>query len=240
MKIVEGLAAGDLADLVLPVVSIDEFESKIDDDAVVVGFYVKHELAAKDLNRFIQKSAMAILDTEVSVAANENGYFMVFVEILRNTETENKILSIIADVTALTNIEDWQFTYYKHEKVFKLDKTILHVLLRTDPKPNAEEDLAESLKSFVSNSNVRTLSLNEGNVIIGDGRSTHRFKTTLYESFDEFSKHYQHVSNMNFRKDFDFMVENLQRIFGHDYAVYKAEEGYAVVSETGKTAHFVL
>ena len=55
----EGLKEGDLAELVLPMISIDEFESKLDDDSIVVAFYVGDRDPSQDLNRFIQKGADA-------------------------------------------------------------------------------------------------------------------------------------------------------------------------------------
>jgi len=65
----EGLREGDLADLVLPMISVDEYESRIDkSQAIVIGFYVQDENAANDLNRFVQKSALPLLGTEVSRA----------------------------------------------------------------------------------------------------------------------------------------------------------------------------
>ena len=77
----EGLRPDDLEDLVLPILSIDEYESKIEDDGIVVGFYTQYKDPANDLNRFIQKSAIDILDSEVSPAPTEDGYFIVFVEL---------------------------------------------------------------------------------------------------------------------------------------------------------------
>jgi hypothetical protein len=56
-KLYEGMWSGDLADLVQPLVSIDEYASKIDPNAIAVGFYVQDKDAADDLNRFIQKVA---------------------------------------------------------------------------------------------------------------------------------------------------------------------------------------
>ena len=36
----EGLKELDLQDLVLPLVSVDEYESKIDEEAIVVAFFI--------------------------------------------------------------------------------------------------------------------------------------------------------------------------------------------------------
>ena len=64
--LLEGMREGDLEDLVLPMVTIDEYASKLDENAIVLGFYVQDRDAAEDLNRFVQKSPVEMLDTEVS------------------------------------------------------------------------------------------------------------------------------------------------------------------------------
>lgn len=84
-KLTEGMRRGDLADLVLPLISVDEYDSKVDEkEAIVFGFYVHDRGAADDLNRFLQKSAVPLLDTEVSPAPDQHGFYMVFIEFLDN------------------------------------------------------------------------------------------------------------------------------------------------------------
>lgn len=137
----EGLKAGDLASLVIPLISIDEFESKIEDNAVVLGFYVKDEEPAVDLNRFIQKSSVGILDTEFSNTATDDGYYMVFVEIARNSETPLKIYRILKSLIPLIDvgINDWQFTIYHHDGVYDLTPRRLEIMLRVEPKETDDE-----------------------------------------------------------------------------------------------------
>lgn len=130
----EGMREHDLKELVIPMLSIDEFESKVEDDAIVVGFFVKDSDPADDLNRFIQKSPVVLLDTDVSPAPNEDGYFMVFVEIDRDKTFKDKLFTILDEVANLVDIEptDWSFTCYGHEGVFELDEHNAYVLVRTE------------------------------------------------------------------------------------------------------------
>jgi hypothetical protein len=107
-NLIEGLRHGDLEDLVLPFISLDEYESNIDDSAVVVGFYVNEKGAAEDLNRFIQRSAVELLDTQISPAPDSQGYFMVFVELLNNAKLAENVENILEEVAALTKIENWK------------------------------------------------------------------------------------------------------------------------------------
>ena len=74
-KLKEGMRENDLDDLVLPLITIDEYVSKIGDDkeVIVVGFFVEDEDPANDLSRFIDRSVTNILDTDVSPVPNEEG-----------------------------------------------------------------------------------------------------------------------------------------------------------------------
>jgi hypothetical protein len=111
-KLLEGMWQGDLNDLVLNTISIDEYDSKVDEKAIVIGFFVHDIDAANDLNRFIQKSTIDILYAEVSPAPDQRGYYIVFVEFLRNKQLVENICELVAEVTFLTNVEEWSATVY--------------------------------------------------------------------------------------------------------------------------------
>jgi hypothetical protein len=104
----EGMRGGDLEDLVLPMISVDEYESKINDQAIVFGFYVSDHDAAYDLNRFIQKSPANLLDTEVSPAPDTRGFYVVFLEVLDSKELPEVVSRVLDEVSDLVNIKDWQ------------------------------------------------------------------------------------------------------------------------------------
>jgi hypothetical protein len=141
----EGLSSGDLDDLLIPLLSIDQYESKIDDDAIVVGFYVKDLEPANDLNRFIQKSAIAILDSEVSPAPTPEGFYIVFVEFTRDLEVKKKLKDILNDIKNLVNIQphDWSFTYYGHKGVFELTDENMDIMFRTVSFEDLKKDLMQ-------------------------------------------------------------------------------------------------
>lgn len=104
----EGLRADDLKDLVLPLISVDEYESKVSDDACVFGFYVSGKEAAKDLNRFLQRSAVTIIDCDISPAPDMHGYFLCFCELLNNERLGKNVEAILGELTPLTGIDDWR------------------------------------------------------------------------------------------------------------------------------------
>lgn len=113
-QITEGVEHGDLESLVSPRLSIAEFEPKTgnEEDVIVIGFYVKDENPAEDLASFIEKSVVDILDTEVSPASDENGEYMVFVEI-KKEDMMKKVFELIQDVTRLVNIDEWTMEFYQ-------------------------------------------------------------------------------------------------------------------------------
>jgi hypothetical protein len=108
--ITEGMRPNDLEDLILPMITIDEFESKVDENAVVVGFYVNDKDGANDLNRFIQKSALKILDTDVSPAPDQHGYYLVFVEFLNDSNISENINSLVEEIVPLSGNDKWQMS----------------------------------------------------------------------------------------------------------------------------------
>lgn len=116
VKLLEGMRPGDLEDLVLPLLTIDEYESKLDDDAIVMGFYVSDRDAADDLNRYIQKSPVQLLDTEVSPAPDQHGYYIVFLELLNDIRIVDNMKAILDEASPLTGIEEWQMRVRGNEE----------------------------------------------------------------------------------------------------------------------------
>ena len=130
-RLTEGMREGDLADLVLPLISVDEFISKVDEQqSVVFGFYVHDQAAADDLNRFLQKSAVPILDTEISPAPDQHGYYMVFVELTDNERLADNVEDIITEIDSLVDIDEWQLRVRNHPDLI----------------PFTPENLAQALK----------------------------------------------------------------------------------------------
>ncbi len=104
----EGMWANDLEDLLQPIVSIDEYESKVDDSAIAIGFFVNDADAAADLNRFIQKSAVPIIDSDVSPAPDQRGYYIVFAELPGNDRFIQNLQHVCQEVGQLGGVEDWK------------------------------------------------------------------------------------------------------------------------------------
>jgi|TARA_B100000965_G_scaffold377836_1_gene372207 hypothetical protein len=111
----EGLRPNDLQHLILNKVSIDEFEPKSGDSSeiLVMGLYAKDEEPARDLSRFIERGYIDVIDTEVSPGPDEDGNYMVFVEIDKNKNTMKTVSEVLHDIKTITAVTEWNLNFYK-------------------------------------------------------------------------------------------------------------------------------
>jgi len=114
-KLDEGLRPNDLQHLILDKISLDEFEPKSGDskDILVMGLYSVDEEPARDLSRFIERGYIDVIDTEVSPGPDEDGNYMVFVEINKNKDTMKRVSEILNDIKTITSINEWQLHFYR-------------------------------------------------------------------------------------------------------------------------------
>ena len=112
-RLEEGLRPGDLQHLILNKVSVDQFEPKTGDEkeVLVMGLYSKDEEPAQDLARFIERGYVGVKDTEVSPGPDEDGNYMVFVEIEKNKETMKRVIEILHDIKSVTTVQEWQLNF---------------------------------------------------------------------------------------------------------------------------------
>jgi multimeric flavodoxin WrbA len=146
----EGAEYGDLARLVLPSISIDEYRSKMgeDKDIVVVGFIVYGREPSEDLVEFIEKSYDWVLDADISSGEIKDGNYMVFVEIERTPKVGKYLITMLTDLMNLTKqkLSDWTFTYFKNATLFPVTIENLEDKIITSPEkyeikagPNLDE-----------------------------------------------------------------------------------------------------
>ena len=107
----EDLKPGDLEDLVSDQIEIDTFKPKINPKNIVVVFFVQEENPAYDLSNFIEFSSDDVLDTEVSPAPNENGYYLVFIE-FTPVALAKKVYTMLKAVSYLVNNKEWSYVAY--------------------------------------------------------------------------------------------------------------------------------
>lgn len=134
----EGLEAGDLDRLIHPELHVDEFKSKLGDDAdvVVLSFKVDSKEPANDLVAFVEKGYDWVVDADVSSGEMDDGSYIVFVELDRNEQLAENVISLIEDLANLTEqqIKDWRVRYYKSHKESQLSLESLKQLVPDTPE----------------------------------------------------------------------------------------------------------
>lgn len=202
------LKNGDLAGTILPDVSIDEFEPKAGDDVdvIVVAFYLTDEEPAADLNTFIQRGFIDTLDVEVSPNTDEEGRYLVFVEMNRDDTFPNKFQALLADIGNLSGSMDWSVTtYFSNGQSFAYNDPELYNYVIIDPADYVPKDefkmkeMKESIEKFFSASLVADLTI-DGNFVTLAGNG----KKVIAEVIDVGD--YDTVIGRNFLSESAFMV----------------------------------
>ena len=133
----ENLEIGDLKRLVHTELHIDEYKSKMGDDAdvCVISFKVSGKEPGADLVSFIEKGYDYVLDADVSSGEKEGGDYLVFVELERTNELPEQIIEIMEDIMNLTEQElsDWRVRYYKSTQDNDLTAETLEQIIPLTP-----------------------------------------------------------------------------------------------------------
>lgn len=112
LQLSEGLEASDLAHLIDTTVTVDEYKSKMgsDEDVCVLTFKIQGKDPARDLVSFIEKSYDWVLDADASSGELDDGSYLVFVEIDREADMIENILTMFEDLEPLTEIpiDQWR------------------------------------------------------------------------------------------------------------------------------------
>lgn len=171
----------DLKNTVLPKISIDEFEPNAGSvkEVIVVAFYLNDKDPAEDLNTFMQRGFVDNLDIEVSPNTDENGNYLVFVEMLRNETFPEKFKALVKDVENLSGKLDWKITtYLSGDKSFGIDDDKLFKYVILNPKEyvtraefNMNDEKNEKILEFFRNSLANNLTISGNYVtVIGNNR----------------------------------------------------------------------
>jgi len=130
----EGLKAGDLEGVVSKRFTADQFKSKMGDDRniMVLAFSVDGQAPAKDLERFAETGYKEVLDADATPGSLEDGKHRVFIEFARIESVDQHVRKFLDDLSKLTNIEEFEFTYHKRTVPFQATpKNLADVLPRT-------------------------------------------------------------------------------------------------------------
>ena len=228
MKILEGLQIHDLDYTIMPIISIDEYCSKIDDrKVIVVGFYVTEKDPATDLASFIEKGIVRVLDTDVSPAPTEDGHYLVFVELKRDLKFPKRLLKIISEIDNITNVKSWQFSqlHSKDDETYNL--TIKELTKRVNLDPDSveidDDSKTESISKFLKNALVESFRLDDNILTIG----THTYNIIAFENTQP-----EMPILINKIGDSRLMESNkLQNMLGQTYSVYVSGDNLLVSND---------
>lgn len=183
------LKAGDLKDTVLKKISLDEFEPKTgnEKDVAVVGFYVNTESAAQDLYNFLNGSVVETRDIEQSPNPNDEGYYMVFMEMDRVDDLVENVQAVISEIENIAGKLDWQIKTPYMEDYLPLGEADKYIQTDKDDyltaseykdkleaeleKANLESMQSESILEFLENTNLLKVD-QQGNMLsLADARN---------------------------------------------------------------------
>lgn len=157
----KNLRAGTLQYLVDPIVDIDMFTPKIQQDSIVVVVRISDSYdAGYDFSNFVEKLPFGILDTEVQEIPNTDGYYEVFLEMERNEEFPQNLMRVLADASSLCAEPDseyvWRGNIYGHEtgEPINLDVDVLTKMVRLVPEQQIREFFEYSLDKVIVNETI--------------------------------------------------------------------------------------
>ena len=234
----EGLKAGDLDGVVAKRFSVDQFKSKMGDDRniMVLAFTVDGQAPAKDLERFAETGYKEVLDADATPGTLEDGKHRVFVEFARTEKVDQHIRKFLDDLSKLTNIENFEFTYHKRSVPFEASaKNLADVLPRT---PQAYSQKINSLrlgevKDFFDKFQMMEFKL-DNNIVSIKKRNAEELKFELHA----FGSTNMIMNEVNaFRLDEAAMSECLwmTKYFG-PYQITKTTEDRFIFSKGGESA----
>src|ERR1019366_7784095 len=132
---------------------------------------------AADLNTFIQRGFIDTLDVEVSPNTDEEGHYLVFVEMSRDDTFPDKFKALLKDVGNVSGNTDWRVkTYFSDGQSFAYNDPELYNYVIIDPADYVPKDkfkmtkMKEAIGDFFNPSLVRDLTI-DGNVVtlVGNG-----------------------------------------------------------------------
>jgi len=184
------LREGDLKDTILKKISLDEFEPKTgkEENVAVLGFHVNSDGAAQDLYNFLGGSVVENRDIEVSPNPNDEGYYMVFVELDRTGGMMESVEALIAEVENVAGKLSWAIKTPYMEDYMPIDEASKFIqtdaedyLTAQEYKDKLEQELNtanlesarnESIMEFLSKSNLHDVQLEQSVLTLKDARNS--------------------------------------------------------------------
>lgn len=123
----------DLEYVLAPVIEIGTYNPKSGSpgEVVVVCLHVKDSAPIRDIKRFIEFMAIDnLVDVSTRDIVNEDGYYIIFVELFLNKSTWDDIVKVMHELGSISGFTDWNIRVYKHEArnvpLEKIKKKVKH------------------------------------------------------------------------------------------------------------------
>lgn len=211
---------------ILDQVTIDEFTPKsgVSEEVAVVAFYAIDDEPAQDLNTYIQRGYIEVIDAEVSPNPDEDGNYLVFVEIQRNQHFLDVFLRLIKDIENLVGQVDWKVKPYSAEQAFDINdpELVQHLTFG---------NISESITRFLEHADVEKVTM-DADGIINFGRVQGKLK-----DFDRVENIMRNYSLNESAIDLDSTEASvLEGMLGSQYQVSKYGKNVFVASATNENA----
>lgn len=146
----DSLKSNDLVDLVDRLFEVDNYKSKMGDDAdvVVLSFTVESRSPAEDLVSFIEKGYQFVLDADMSPGELEDGKYRVFVELQRGRKIAEEITELLYGLEKLTGIKEFKFRYHKSFDSLDATEDQLTEVIPYNAQAYKERMQSEELNSY--------------------------------------------------------------------------------------------
>ena len=224
----EAIRRMDLRGCIQPLISIDEYQPKTgrESEVIVVTFYANDEDPARDLKRFLDKSFVEILDSDVSPNSDEHGKYLVFVEFKRDGSFWDDFFSIVKEVENLTGKLDWQVKPYLSDTAFDIEQDSWESYVITDSssymtKAEFEAAMSESIRSFFSYTDVDDVDMNEGRLRITNFGKTSDF---VFEAISTQKSAQRLIENSAYATYLPVEIRRLQSALGPSCELYLLKE----------------
>lgn len=157
--LLEGLMEGDLAQTVMDTLLLDVYQPKFGDEkrTLVVAFTCMDETPADDLVDFISKGGYEIVDCDAGTAPEENGRYLVFIEIKRNRRMFDTLDTILNDCKDVCGVTSWNFIPYTYTKKYPWAKEhfeqtvpqMPHLYTSAQPSDDERDRIRKRIKFLV-------------------------------------------------------------------------------------------
>lgn len=232
----------DLKDLIVPKISIDEFNPKTGEaqDVIVSAFYLQDKEPAQDLSEFIETSKYETLDVECSPNPDDDGNYLVFVEMMRDENFLDNLKGIAEDISNLVGDNSYDVKSYFAEESFKLSDPALSNFVIQDPnKYMTKEEFAQTqeeikveqqkldMVDFLKDSYIDKLGIHNQLIEFTSRTGKQKFEVLNFgkEMLDEFANNPIQVNSMEDNK--------LQFDLGKQWAVNKLSTDVVTLSKNG-------